>query len=277
MKSTGNLSYCAVIIWYNPSQSDIENTHNLAELITCILVIDNSDGSNSSRVMRSNIQYYPLYDNLGIATALNYGFQKALELGFKYALSLDQDSNFNASNLQRFEEQSSQLFEDESTAIAAASLEIDTEALKPYVKKTNITSGSMTSLYAWEKVGRFKDEFFIDHVDHEFCLRLTQENFLIYQLPSVHMQHVMGYPLTRKLFGKTYISPGYSADRIYYYFRNRLHLAKLRGEPMFKVFRFLLKKLLICIIVEREKLYKIYSALNGITDFYRNKLGKRDR
>ena len=275
MKIKGQFSYCAVIIWYNPSQSDIANTHNLAEIIPCVLVIDNSDRSNSSHVIKANIQYYPLYNNLGIATALNYGFQKAVERGFKYVLSLDQDSNFNAGNLQRFEERASQLFKDPSTAIVAASLEIDEYNVQPYVKKTNITSGSMTSLVAWEAIGRFKDDFFIDHVDHEFCLRLNQRNFLIYQLPDVYMQHALGYPKTRKLLGKIYTSPGYSADRLYYYYRNRLYLAKYRKESFHSVSMFLCRKARLILLVEDKRLPKIVAMLTGVAHYLMKKSGPR--
>jgi len=277
MKLKKQLSYCAVIIWYNPSQSDIANTHNLAELIPCVLVIDNSDNSNSLHIKKTNIQYYPLHNNLGIATALNYGFQKASELGFKYALSLDQDSNFDASNLLKFEEQASQLFKNGLTAIVAASLEIDGEASKPYVKKTNITSGSMTSLNAWEQVGKFKDEFFIDHVDHEFCLRLTKNNFLIYQLPNVYMQHAFGYPITRKLFGKRYVTAGYSADRLYYYYRNRLYLAQYRNESYYSVSLFLYRKARRILLVEDKRFQKMAAMLTGIAHYLQNKTGPRNQ
>ena len=276
MKIKGRFSYCAVIIWYNPSQSDIANTHNLAELIPCVLVIDNSNRSNSSHIIKTNILYYPLYCNLGVATALNYGFQKAKLHGFKYALSLDQDSNFNASDMQKFEKQAFQLFKKKSTAIVAASLDLNSNTQNPCVKKTTITSGSMTSLEAWDTVGRFKDEFFIDHVDHEFCLRLNQRNFLIYQLPDVFMHHVLGEPITREFFGKTYSSPGYSADRVYYYYRNRLMLAKYRKEAYMPVLRFLLRRASKILIFEENKLSKLYAMLQGIVDFSLRKLGKRD-
>ena len=274
MNLTKQLSYCAVIIWYNPSQSDIANTHNLADLIPCVLVIDNSDNSNSLHIKKTNILYYPLYNNLGIATALNYGFQKVVERGFKYALSLDQDSNFNADNLQRFEERASQLFKDPSTAIVAASLETSGNLKEPLIKKTNITSGSMTCLNAWEKVGRFRDDFFIDHVDHEFCLRLTRAGFFIYSIPNIKMQHMFGYPMTRVIFGKKFSSHGYSKYRMYYYFRNRLYLSKLRNEAKLPVLRFLLKKMLYCMIVEPDRNAKLYYACRGIYDFLRGKLGK---
>jgi len=274
MKLTSNLSYCAVIIWYNPSQSDIENTQNLAEIIPCILVIDNSDRSNSSHVTKDNIQYYPLYNNLGIATALNYGFQKALELGFRYALSLDQDSNFQENDLVQFEEHAAELFKDDSVAIVAASTIENTKLTTPYIKKTNITSGSMTCLSAWRKVGKFKDEFFIDHVDHEFCLRLTRAGFFIYSLPKIKMQHMFGSPMTRVVFGKKFSSHGYSKYRMYYYFRNRLYLSKLRNEAKLPVLRFLFKKLLYCMIVEPDRNAKLYYASRGVYDFLRGKLGK---
>jgi len=275
MNLTKQLSYCAVIIWYNPSQSDIANTHNLADLIPCVLVIDNSDNSNSLHIKKTNILYYPLYNNLGIATALNYGFQKAVENGNKYALSLDQDSNFNAGNLQRFEERASQLFKDPSTAIVAASLETSGNLKEPLIKKTNITSGSMTCLNAWEKVGRFRDDFFIDHVDHEFCLRLDRKNFHIYQLPDVCMEHNLGDPQTRKLLGKTYESPGYSADRYYYYYRNRLYLAKYRNESYSKVCAFLWRKTCRVLLVEDSRFSKLFAMISGILDFLNKKVGKR--
>jgi len=275
MKLTSNLSYCAVIIWYNPSQSDIENTQNLAEIIPCILIIDNSDRSNSSHVTKDNIQYYPLYNNLGIATALNYGFQKALELGFRYALSLDQDSNFQENDLVQFEEHAAELFKDDSVAIVAASTIENTKLTTPYIKKTNITSGSMTCLSAWRKVGKFKDEFFIDHVDHEFCLRLNQRNFLIYQLPDVFMQHALGYPKTKKLLGKIYTSPGYSADRLYYYYRNRLYLAKYRKESFYSVFMFLFRKARLILLVEDQRLPKIVAMLMGVAHYLIKKSGPR--
>lgn len=270
------LSYCAVIIWYNPSHTDIANTHNLAEIISKVLVIDNSTESNFEKIKSSKIKYYPLFENLGIAAALNYGFQKAKEDGFKFALSLDQDTNFDPSDMHKFEKRAFQLFKNKSTAIVAASLELNKNTSEPFLKKTNITSGSMTSIEAWDTVGRFNDEFFIDHVDHEFCLRLNHGNFLIYQLPDVSMQHVLGQPITRKFFGKTYSSPGYSADRVYYYYRNRLMLAKYRKEAFMPVFRFLLRRASKVLILEKNKLSKLIAMLQGIVDFSLRKLGKRD-
>ena len=276
MKITSNFSYCAIIIWYNPSQSDIANTHNLAEIISDVFVIDNSGKSNSENIKNSNIKYYPLFENLGIAAALNYGFQKAKDQGIKYALSLDQDSNFKLGDMQNFERHALQLFKNEPTAIVAASLEIDKYNRDPYLKKTNITSGSMTSIAAWDTVGRFNDEFFIDHVDHEFCLRLNQRNFLIYQLPDVFMQHELGEPITRVIFGRAHSSPGYSADRVYYYYRNRLMLAKYRKEALIPVFRFLLKRATKVLLFETNKVSKFYAMLQGLMDFSLRKMGKRD-
>jgi len=270
-----NLSYCTVIIWYNPSQSDIINTHDLAELISCVLVVDNSERSNSSQIKKANIQYYSLHKNLGIATALNYGFQKAYEQGYEYALSLDQDSNFNRHDLRKFEKYASKLFEDPFTAIVAASLENYGKIKEPLIKKTNITSGSMTSLNAWKTVGRFKDSFFIDHVDHEFCWRLIRKNFIIYQLPDVSMKHKLGNPQTRKLFGKTYESPGYSADRYYYYYRNRLYLAKYRNEPYSKVYAFLWRKACRVLMVEDSRFLKLFAMISGTIHFHQKKVGKR--
>ena len=276
MKITSNFSYCAVIIWYNPTQSDIANTHNLAEIISDVFVIDNSSKSNSENIKNSNIKYYPLFENLGIAAALNYGFQKAKDQGLKYALSLDQDSNFNPSDMHKFEKHALQLFKNKSTAIVSASLELNNNTHEPFLKKTNITSGSMTSIGAWDAVGRFKDEFFIDHVDHEFCLRLNQRNFLIYQLPDVFMQHELGEPITRVIFGRTHSSPGYSADRVYYYYRNRLMLAKYRKEALIPVFRFLLKRATKVLLFETNKVSKFYAMLQGLMDFSLRKMGKRD-
>lgn len=47
------------------------------------------------------IQYIPLYDNKGLAVALNVGCRKAAQLDYEYVLTMDQDSYFDSGALQK--------------------------------------------------------------------------------------------------------------------------------------------------------------------------------
>ena len=82
-----------LIILYNPQNDFFINNLN----IDCkYIVVDNTIEHDKFFVNKllnySNLDYIPLYDNMGIAKALNIGALKAVELGYKYIITMDQDS-----------------------------------------------------------------------------------------------------------------------------------------------------------------------------------------
>ena len=57
---------------------------------------------------------------------------------------------------------------------------------------TPMTSGSLLDLSAYEAVGPFMDELFIDQVDNEFCLRLRAAGFSVLEAGEATLQSPSG-------------------------------------------------------------------------------------
>jgi rhamnosyltransferase len=55
-----------------------------------------------------------------------------------------------------------------------------------------ITSGSLLSVATFTKVGPYRSDFFIDFVDHEYCLRLRQLGYKVVISTAPLMVHAMG-------------------------------------------------------------------------------------
>ena len=55
-----------------------------------------------------------------------------------------------------------------------------------------ITSASLVPVSAWNDVGGFNEELFIDFVDHDFCAKLKEHGYRILQIGSVKLSHELG-------------------------------------------------------------------------------------
>ncbi len=58
----------------------------------------------------SNIKYYSMQGNKGIAAALNKGVHMAYKDGFDYLLTMDQDSKFNEGILNKYVKEAEKQF-----------------------------------------------------------------------------------------------------------------------------------------------------------------------
>ena len=74
-----------------------------------------------------------------------------------------------------------------------------------------ISSGSLLALAVYEQIGPFRDEFFIDHVDTEYCLRARRQGFRILQTRRPSMSHTVGAPTRHKGLGKVRWTTNHSA------------------------------------------------------------------
>jgi len=228
-------------------------------------------------------------DNLGIATALNQGFRHAMSRGYKWVLTLDQDTVPSAT-----------LFEDLSTAyercpfqnivaiIGANYTEGTTGKELSFKRKSGnqdweevsevITSGSMISLDAYEKVGPFRDKFFIDLVDFDYCLRLRMTGHKIIITPKIGITQSFGKYISKHfLFGRRNIRD-YPPVRFYYRTRNGLLLVRenFRKEPFWAIKRlgWISIRPLSVILFEEDKLPKLKYIFLGILHALLSKEGK---
>lgn len=247
-----------------------------------VIIIDNTPNRDLT-IEGDNITYLPLNDNMGIAKALNEGFEIAKRLGSDYILTMDQDSSLPTNMIQEY----MNFIEGRNEKIGLVAPLINMyngenkQVSDTYVKIDEaITSGSLIPLQAYNEVGGFKEEMFIDGVDFEFCWNLKRHGYSIYQLNNVLMQHQLGDSKEYSLWGKhLFYVTNHNYIRRYYMTRNSLYIRKLYSDIMPKpIVPFLpgLISLFKIIFFEKDVYRKLRARRLGIKDFKKNKFGKFD-
>jgi rhamnosyltransferase len=83
-----------------------------------------------------------------------------------------------------------------------------------------ISSGSLMRSKAVEKIGMPRDDFFIDFVDYEYCLRLRRYGYKIAVVCGSLLEHAVGNPRAINILGYSKAWGGHAPWREYYMSRN---------------------------------------------------------
>ena len=287
MKSTRPDAYriCAIIVTHFPDAGLPERVDSIARQVSAVLIIDNgSPGSSNITALRrlrseSPVEVVLNRDNLGVATALNQGLRWALDNRYHWALMLDQDTVIEGGIVAAFQAAYDQHPTRERIAVIGSNYwdpARQRELYRPtrcevFVRRaTVITSGSLLSMAAHETIGPFRDDFFIDHVDDEYCLRSRAKGFdVVLACPRV-MVHVLGRSRARNLvLFKTWTS-NHPASRWYYMTRNHVVLIReyFLKEPKW-VIRTLAHKaarILLMVLFEEDRSAKCRLLVRGVLD-----------
>jgi len=276
----------AVVILYNPELSILENIKSYIDQVEKLYVVDNSEASNESLIQEiksfSKIEYIPNKYNIGIAAALNIGARKAIEKGFDYLLTMDQDSEtpprMVANLLNCFSE---------DLKIALVSPLIKHQTGRNIIQSTEKvceqiytawTSGNLLDLNIFKLSGGFKEELFIDYVDHEYCLRLNKMGYKIYRCNKTFLKHNLGKIEEINLIFRKVYPTNHSALRLYYRTRNRFYVKKIYKNIFPEFFKQddkdFWKSFLKIILFEKKRIKKIKFMLQGYHDFRKNIFGK---
>lgn len=222
---------CAGIVLFNPNLIRLrENIESIKNQVERIYAVDN--GSKNKKELRSLITNYPniIYirndENKGIASALNQLCQYACDDGFEWILTLDQDT---ISSLNLIEEMIKYVGE---TKVGILCPNVEYEGWKkhnkratekrPYTEvKACMTSASLTRIEAWENVGGFRNEYFIDYVDNEFCMKLKLNGYRILRINQSSIRHQLGISNCINILGIVHINyTKHVPWRMYYMIRN---------------------------------------------------------
>lgn len=279
-----------VTILYNPDDRVYDNIRSYIDQIDKLFIIDNSEDENpqvADNLSHMNKIVYVRYDrNLGIARALNIGAIMAKEEMFPYLLTMDQDSTATPgmvdSLLACFERSELQPIGIVSP-FHLIDVPVDQLSGQPFREVlTAWTSGNILNLSAYEEVGPFLDELFIDFVDHEYCLRLNMRGYKVIEVANAILIHKIGHDIKRHvLFGKSLIVSNHNPTRRYYITRNRLTVTKIYKKrfPQFSrsdKIRFI-GELFTIILFEKDKLMKIAMIGKGIVHYLTGQLGSLEQ
>lgn len=283
---------CAVIITYNQDEDIIEGINSVLKQVNKIIIVDNGSAEekvDSLRKICSDNRMLLIENctNLGIAKALNIGIEKARSIGYKWILTLDQDSVLTENMVEKMFIAYEKIDNKDEIMIIAPQ-NIEKEKFSPDIildekiieVLTEITSGNLVKSEAFDKVGFFEEELFIDLVDHEFCLRINKKGFKIIKVNNAVLLHSLGNTKYYNFGGKKVSSSNHSELRRYYMSRNRIYIWK-KYHDEFPNWVKADKKLFInelarMILFEKNKISKVKMIIIGFSDGKREKYGIKE-
>ena len=144
---------------------------------------------------------------------------------------------------------------------------------------STMTSGNLVKAGALAKTGLFKEDLFIDYVDHEFCLRCRKKGLVVLESRTVILNHNLGETEKYTRLGLTFHATNHSPLRRYYNARNRFVVYR---RYLFSETRWILgdmlgflKEVSKIILVERDKGKKLSAIGQGLWHGVIGKMGKR--
>ncbi len=275
----------AVVVTHNPDGDFLSNIDSIKNQVAKVIVV-----SNGARISLQGAEIIENKINLGQGKALNQGVNLAISLGFKWVLILDQDSLLNSSMVDNLIQAYETCPFREKVKMIGSNCVYKGIGEQKYEKENDnecfferdviMASGTLLSANAYKVTGGFREEFFIDSTDVDYCLRIRKNGFRIIVAYDAIMTHEVGNSREFKnILGKKVLITNHSAKRCYYMTRNGLILVReyFFREPSWVLRRiawyFVIKPALI-ILYEENKLQKIKYMIKGMADALINKTGK---
>lgn len=239
----------SITVCFNPSLLTLrEQFRSLRDQVFAMLVVANGPTSvalaDFCQEMGANL--IQLETNTGIAHAQNLGIQEAMRLGASMVLLMDQDSEPQKDMVRNLEN----ALRVHSRAAAAGPSTLDlrsrekTYFLTDFSSRPNawtpstnapgqmvevaylIASGSLLRINALRDTGLMRDDWFIDLIDTEWCLRARAKGWKIIGVADACLGHRLGDEITKIWFLRERKVPHHSPLRHYYMFRNTILLLK---------------------------------------------------
>lgn len=284
---------CAVVVAYNPDRAMNELLVSVMQQVSAMVVIDNTppETKQQSIVLPDALGARALLienpKNLGVGVALNQGLKQALAWQCDWLLTLDQDSKCHFDMVETLLHV--------ATSTKVLPMVVGSNYLDPrngttkvpaggagecLDQKTVITSGSLVNVRFAEAIGRFREDYFIDQLDHEFCLRVRASGGRVVITRKPVMEHSVGevggvwFPFLGHL-------PNHPPVRKYYVARNSLVTIASYWRTdaqwcMRRLVRLFLGFLLMATL-ERQRLQKLKSFIAGVVDALAGRMGSGRR
>lgn len=277
---------CAIFVTYNPDDNIVENISSILSQVSEIVIVDNASNTDAQEILRNiskdkKVTLILNNRNRGIAYALNQGVKYAISHEYQWLLTFDQDSLAPSDYLKTLLLTYHSADNRDSIAIVAPTYKTSTGLVsfshapskncdnKAYSEvKTTMSSGNLIITKVFEEVGFFNEDFFIDFVDHEYCLRLAKSGFRIVESHQAILQHAIGASTKHSLLGLNIVTTNHNAMRRYYKYRNMITVIKKYFfdslSISFQILRVFLSEPIKILIFEKDKCSKIKSIARGI-------------
>jgi rhamnosyltransferase len=281
-----NNSCCAIFVTYNPDANIVENVSSVLAQASEVVIVDNASNIDAQEILRDiskdkRVTLILNDRNRGIAYALNQGVKYAIAHEYQWLLTFDQDSLAPSDYLETLLSTYYSTDNQDSIAIVAPTYTTRTGTVsfshtssknsdnQTYSEvETTMTSGNLVATKVFDKVGFFNEDFFIDFVDHEYCLRLAKSGFRVIESHQALLRHELGSLTEHSLLSLRIVTTNHSSIRRYYKYRNMTSILKIYFFDSFPISSQILRAFLFepfkILMFEQDKYSKIQSILKGI-------------
>jgi rhamnosyltransferase len=297
------LNHASVIVTYFPDETALENLARLCDLCDSVIVIDNTPRpKRESFPSRANLSILNCSENPGLAAGLNAGMKRAQEEGIEHVFLFDQDSRPSdryfqdmlsfKSNLSRttarvafcapnFYDRNSRTFATFPLIGRYSLRHVSCKNMPPTTDDAAliaITSGMLITASAYRVIGPFREDYFIDFVDNEYCLRASILGYSIAVNCHLLLDHAVGCRSVKRLFGLTIKPNHHNPVRRYYIFRNGIRTAidYFRFYPSYTILMAvrLTHELISVLLYETAKRSKLTMMIRGFWHGITGRMGK---
>jgi rhamnosyltransferase len=297
------MSSAAVIVTYHPDDECLDAIHNMACQGHKIIAVDNTPSLHWRPFPAlPSLTVIRLGSNFGLASALNRGIESAASEGYNHIFLLDQDTRVPHrffEDMIKFKEQ----VDSTNERCAACVPNFFDRNSKTYAKfpvlsrfvfrhvscginhslflpdaTIAITSGTLIDYSRVKLIGLMKDDYFIDFIDNEFCLRVYRSGFQIAVNFNITIDHAIGQREVHKIIGVAMKPNHHSPERRYYISRNGIRTARtyIREYPSYMILLTarLIHEYLSIVLFEQEKCRKLLASGLGIIHGMMGRMGK---
>ena len=237
----------AVVVAYYPNPEALTRlTQAVGSGGAHVVVVDNTP-EPVDLLLPAECSVLRLGDNMGIARAQNVGIAHARERGAEIIVFLDQDSAIDSAFVPELVGSLDvgrpgvvgAVYFDEALGFEGAAYRLSQRGYPEQVRAgaarelvpvdVRISSGSAVTVITFDVAGLRDEDFFIDYVDIEWCLRVRSKGIPIHVDPGVSMKHSIGSLSVDVGPLKVFID---SPDRTYYRVRNAFLLVRKQSVPL---------------------------------------------
>lgn len=294
MKLIDNSSVSALIVTYNPDVDVLKKSiEQILIQVNFVIVVDNNSHNCDDvyHICSQNEKIHVIKNakNMGLARAQNQAIKYVIKnTPSKYFIIFDQDSVIKSDFVINLKNCYESLILNHIKVAAVGPIFFDSISMEqypvtryvgPFIKRLSnkdksipidatfiIASGCMISCEVISIIGMMKEEFFIDYIDVEWCLRAKSLGFSVFVEPKAEMVHSIG-DKRLSIFGRS-VSV-HSPIRRYYLIRNSIFMLKLPYIPLGYKLRevaFNILRIGISIFLANDKANTIKFIYKGIFD-----------
>lgn len=282
---------CAIVTCYQPGPGFELHCEKLLRQFRRLVVVDDGSAScplpsPSPLLAADGFRWLQHSSNRGLAAALNTGLDGARALGCAWVVLLDQDTVPLPEMLDglldawaRCPGPRVMVGANYWNAHRDGPFLTLPQNSAPVERKTLITAGTLMPLALADHIGAFREDYFIDSVDHEYSLRARRHGWRLFITAPVLCRQSIGASQRKRPWSRL-TSFDHTPLRKYYIARNTVYTACLyaRLEPAWALRQAwrLCGDLASLLLFERHKWARLRAFVRGLIDGFAGHLGRRD-